>query len=740
MRRRLLIAGAGLVGLLMAGFLAILAFYPELGAWAVRTKVLPRLESRLGRDISAGSIRVTRGTAVIEDLVVAGASEDDPPLMHIDRVSVRFDFWGTLAGDIRAHHAIAQHLRVHASRRRDGSDDLRELMDRLGFARAAGHERVAATPGRLGRLRPEIIEVQDASVHWEDEVAGLVVDIGDMDTTVPLEGALELAMTDVSGRLSFGPRARARELRIETRLDDPVAAARVHITGGELSLFAGVAVSSVSGSIENAEQPGSLRVSLEGSYGGADETLWQAHGTIDPLARTGELYIKAERFSLGRLSSILERSVLVDYRDTTVGARMELISRDGVLAFSGGLEVADANIYHPMLSEQTVRDIDLTAELTGRMDMSARVLDIERATLGARGVNYRLSGSVAMPGGVDADTGARREHARLAAHLLIPPVPCQTMLDGIPDELVPHLQEYRLHGTFKSDIRVAIDWADLDATELEGAIGIKKCRVIVEPEGEYGMDRLLESFTHQVQVERDQWVGFIIGPENPDFVPLWDVSVHLVNSLMTTEDSRFYEHEGFIVREFKTALIKNLKAGYFRYGASSITMQTVKNVILYREKTLSRKLQELFFTWHLENRLEKDRILEIYVNAIEFGPGIYGIGPAARHYFGKHPRDLMPVEAAFFSSILPSPKKRYEQYCEDRLWRWTANKIERILGLMHRRERLTDEEYEAARSTPLVFDRTAALPERECKRMARQAAENAPPTNPLESRSARPTE
>jgi hypothetical protein len=110
---------------------------------------------------------------------------------------------------------------------------------------------------------------------------------------------------------------------------------------------------------------------------------------------------------------------------------------------------------------------------------------------------------------------------------------------------------------------------------------------------------------------------------------------------MTTEDSSFYSHRGFIPREFRTALIRDLEAGYFKYGASSITMQMVKNVLLHREKTLSRKFQELFLTWHLERKLEKDRIMEIYVIAIEYGPALYGIKPAAEVYFGTHNENQM---------------------------------------------------------------------------------------------------
>ena len=136
---------------------------------------------------------------------------------------------------------------------------------------------------------------------------------------------------------------------------------------------------------------------------------------------------------------------------------------------------------------------------------------------------------------------------------------------------------------------------------------------------------------------------------------------------MTTEDNGFFKHHGWVSSEFKSALRRNLERGGFRLGASSITMQMVKNVLLTKEKTLSRKLQELFLVWYLEQELPKERILELYFNAIEFGPRIYGIGAATRHYFGKKPSELTPLEAAFFSSILPSPKRRYVQYCHGAL-------------------------------------------------------------------------
>ena len=731
MRRRwLLIAGAGTLGLLLMGFLGVLLLYPQLGEWAVRNRVLPRLEARLGRAVDAERITVTRGAAVIEGLEVAGLQEGDPPLVRVERLQVKFDFWRTWLGEIELARALVRGVHVHAERRPDGSDDLEHLVERLGLRKRDGADDGGPRGGRLGRLRPDIVLVRDASVEFVDRAAGVSVQLGHIDTELPRSGGIEVRMRDVAGSTSFGPHASAESVRLTTELEDPVGRARMQVVGGALSATTDVSLSTISGSIENIDTPGALRVALQGSYGGSSEVLWHASGELTPAQRMGAIRVEAERFALARLASVLEGSALMDIDDTEVGARMDLSLERGVVGFKGGFELADANIYHPMLAEKPVRDIALSAEVDGTLDLAARIVDIDRADVQSRGVRYLTKLLVALPGGREPTTGVRREQPRVEARLEIPPVHCQKMLEGIPRELVPYLSRFKLDGRFRTNLQVAIDWTDLDATTLDGYVGIHRCQVVREPLGKYSLERLLESFTHYVEVGVDQWIEFIVGPENPDFAPIWDISPHLINSLMTTEDSRFYEHDGFIVREFKSALIRNLKAGYFRYGASSITMQMVKNVVLYREKTLSRKLQELFFTWHLENKLDKDRIMEIYVNAIEFGPGIYGIGPAARHYFGKHPRDLNPVESAFFSSILPNPKKRYQQYCDNKLWRWADKKIARIIKLMHKRERLTDEEYEAAKSLQLVFDRQEAPSRWECRRMVKEAIENARPTNP----------
>jgi membrane peptidoglycan carboxypeptidase len=213
----------------------------------------------------------------------------------------------------------------------------------------------------------------------------------------------------------------------------------------------------------------------------------------------------------------------------------------------------------------------------------------------------------------------------------------------------------------------------------------------------------------------DETMSFAVGPDNPDFVSYDKLSPYLVAAIMTTEDSGFFKHRGWVSAQFKTALKRNLAGGGFRLGASSITMQMVKNLLLSREKTLSRKFQELFLVWYVEQILTKERILELYFNAIEFGPRLYGIGAAARHYFGKSAADLNPLESAFFSSILPSPKRRYVQYCHGTLTPQWEKFVHRILSRMHERGRLNEDEFATANASTLVFDKAEmTMTEKQC--------------------------
>jgi membrane peptidoglycan carboxypeptidase len=112
--------------------------------------------------------------------------------------------------------------------------------------------------------------------------------------------------------------------------------------------------------------------------------------------------------------------------------------------------------------------------------------------------------------------------------------------------------------------------------------------------------------------------------------------------------------------------------------------------------------------------LSKERIMEIYLNVIEFGPGIYGVTRAARHYFGKYPEELTPPEAAYLALMLPSPVRRHSHYCKGALGPSMQIKLSRILAIMRDRNRLSEEDYALWKDVPLQFDGTERGSEGAC--------------------------
>ncbi|HUH05503.1 MAG TPA: transglycosylase domain-containing protein [Kofleriaceae bacterium] len=709
---------------LLLGVAGAYSFYPRIGAWAIRSKAISRVEARLGRDISVGDIEVSRGgRAVLKDVRISGPADGDRPLVTIDRITIEYDAWASLRGEMKVESVIVDGVHGAARRTLDGADNFSDVLLRL-----RGDGRTAKPRTLRSGLRPTTVRVTSGDGELRDDASGVVIAVSSLSATADLNGPLELVLGELTATTTVGPAASLARATITADPADLRSSAALRVEGGRASLWPGMSLTGIAGTLREGQERGVVELDFSGGYGGVEGTLWRADGWVDPMGRAGSINMKADRFTFDRIAGVLEGSVVQDYDQTSIDAELEITVAPGRADIAGQFHLSGLTVSHHMLASKPVRDVELSGPFKATYFRKQRRLELANAALTSRGVEYQVSGFAALPRGI-SEEGVRREKWHVGGHLVIPPLPCQRMLDGLPREMIPYLDGAELRGTFKTDLAVEIDFADLPATRLDGGVGIRGCKVKEMPEAS-NAKRLQETFTHYVEVEIDKWMMFDIGPENPEFVPLWDVSPFLIKSLMTTEDGRFYKHKGFIVSEFKSALIKDLEAGYFKYGASSITMQMVKNVMLYREKTLARKLQELFLTWYVEQELDKDRILEIYLNAIEYGPALYGIGPAAKTYFGKHPRDLNPVEAAFFSSILPNPKERYKQYCKGELWNRTRAKIGRILDLMHKRGRITQDEWEISKDMPLVFDRRDAIPERECRKLADEAIENARPTNP----------
>jgi monofunctional biosynthetic peptidoglycan transglycosylase len=141
------------------------------------------------------------------------------------------------------------------------------------------------------------------------------------------------------------------------------------------------------------------------------------------------------------------------------------------------------------------------------------------------------------------------------------------------------------------------------------------------------------------------------------WAPLSKISPYLVKAVLISEDDKFWWHEGFDYEAIQKAIEKDIKAGRFKFGGSTISQQLARNLYLSPAKSPFRKIREAIITWRMEKILSKKRILELYLNLAEWGDGIFGVEAASRYYFGKSSSELSAWEAARLASVLPNPRK-----------------------------------------------------------------------------------
>ncbi|KAB2926321.1 MAG: monofunctional biosynthetic peptidoglycan transglycosylase [Bacteroidetes bacterium] len=162
------------------------------------------------------------------------------------------------------------------------------------------------------------------------------------------------------------------------------------------------------------------------------------------------------------------------------------------------------------------------------------------------------------------------------------------------------------------------------------------------------------------------------------WVPLSRISRHLVNAVIVSEDGTFYEHEGVDWYELEESIRKNLAKGKAARGGSTISQQLAKNLFLSTSKDPVRKFKELVITLRMERTLSKRRILELYLNLIEWGDGVFGAEAAAKRYFGKSAANLTREEAARMAAVIPSPRRHRPDAASRYVLRRTSVILERM--------------------------------------------------------------
>lgn len=238
----------------------------------------------------------------------------------------------------------------------------------------------------------------------------------------------------------------------------------------------------------------------------------------------------------------------------------------------------------------------------------------------------------------------------------IPKMQAQDFITSLPKGLFTNFEGMEAEGTFSYTLDFLYN--KNKPRDIVFDSSLKKEGLKIIKYGAADLNKLNGPFTYRAIENGIEQRPIYVGSSNPYYTPLNQVSNYLRKAVLTSEDPSFFRHQGFITEAFKQSIIKNIKTRKFTRGASTISMQLVKNVFLTREKTLSRKLEEILLVYILENNriVSKERMLEVYFNIIEWGPNVYGVGEASQYYFQKHPSELSLDESIYMASIVPRPK------------------------------------------------------------------------------------
>lgn len=378
--------------------------------------------------------------------------------------------------------------------------------------------------------------------------------------------------------------------------------------------------------------------------------------------------------------------------------RLSPEGRDGVFQLEGDVAVNDFGLQHPGLAREPVDGLTASLEGRVRIDLAGRRVSSPSLNASINGMRFSLQGWLERA----------TSHTAFEANLQVPQLDCDTPRTALPINVVGPLRGFAFAGTLAANASIRLDTRRLSETTFD--FHVEDHCMVSRAGFEASVTRFSGPFVQRAQEPGGVTRAFITGPGAPAWVPLPSISPFVIGAVVTREDGGFYRHRGFSPDEVRGALVRNVALGRFAFGASTISMQLVKNVFLAREKTLVRKLQEVALTWWLESALDKNSILELYLNVVEFGPGIYGIGPASRYFFGVEPRDLTILQAAYLATLLPAPVPRFAIFQRGVVPMETLHRLRGIARAMVGARLVDPVEGERARSEGLAFRPSATTP------------------------------
>jgi len=281
--------------------------------------------------------------------------------------------------------------------------------------------------------------------------------------------------------------------------------------------------------------------------------------------------------------------------------------------------------------------------------------------------------------------------ARVSLRLAAPPQDCGAMLHAIPQSMLPSIGTIDAHGQMSWLVGLDVALASVGAVNLTLELEDRTCTV--DRFGRIDLSEMLGKWDRPVNENGRILEDVRIGPGSDAWAPIERLPYWVTYAIWSSEDS-FYKHRGISEKLLEKALGIDLWNGRFIYGGSTITQQLVKNLYLTRKKNLARKFEEMLIVWHMERFLGKKRILEAYVNGVEFGPKLYGIRRASNACFSKEPWLMTPTEALFLALIKPSPRNGFG-YCYSGGWNeWFTTKMKKYMDKFLAEGAITQAQYD----------------------------------------------
>jgi hypothetical protein len=404
-----------------------------------------------------------------------------------------------------------------------------------------------------------------------------------------------------------------------------------------------------------------------------NESIWHAEGNVYPELKKLNMQFYAENKKVEL--PYIEQKFGLKINFDTVSTRMDAIDyQSGNLSISGNWHIHNLLLKHTKLAQKEV--IVPSAAIDCKMLIGENFIAID-------------SSSVANLGNIQIHPFVKytiAPHKIYELKINTVKTNAQQFINSFPVGLFESIEGMKVAGQLSYHLNFYLDSKDPWHCKFDSKLARDNFKIIQF--GNVNFQKANGSFIYTAFEGGRAVKSMIVGPESFGFTPYAQITDYLKNALLTTEDPLFFSHRGFYEEAFRQSIATNFVAGRFKRGGSTISMQLVKNLFLTRNKTIARKLEEVLIVWMIENGrlIDKQRMFEVYLNIIEWGPNVYGVTDAARFYFDKFPIELNLGESIFLASIVPKPKRFKNSFLPDAELKPYMHKYFKMIGgLMVRR-------------------------------------------------------